>query len=350
MSPRLTDWSLALTVGLAFTTGLISLVSGRAEQWFIFAAHGVAGLWLWLITWGKLRRVWPRLAHPRAWDRRTVIGVVAGLFTTITGVTGVWWVHDGTLVVAGYNLLNWHIIFGFALTLFVSLHMFARARPLRPRDVRGRRQMLRRSGVLLGGIALWPLQQGLSRALELSGAQRRFTGSREIASYAGNAFPTVSWVADNPQPIDPAAWRLRIGGAVTQPISLGYADISGPGDELEATLDCTGGFYSTQIWRGACIDRILEQAQPEPDAHWVQFTSVTGYRWSLPLAEAREALLATHVGSETLSHGHGAPARLVAPGRRGFQWVKWVERIDVLKTLDYSDTAAIWTSSFTQRY
>ena len=57
--------------------------------------------------------------------------------------------------------------------------------------------------------------------------------------------------------------------------------------------------------------------------------SRTGYRWSFGLADARGLLLATHVGDEPLTHGHGAPCRLVAPGRRGFQWVKWVERIEV---------------------
>ena len=41
-------------------------------------------------------------------------------------------------------------------------------------------------------------------------------------------------------------------------------------------------------------------------------------------------LLATHVGDEPLSPGHGAPVRLVAPGRRGFQWVKWIDRIEVV--------------------
>ena len=29
------------------------------------------------------------------------------------------------------------------------------------------------------------------------------------------------------------------------------------------------------------------------------------------------------------SHGHGFPARLVAPGKRGFEWVKWVTSIQV---------------------
>jgi len=33
------------------------------------------------------------------------------------------------------------------------------------------------------------------------------------------------------------------------------------------------------------------------------------------------------VGGFPLSYGHGFPARIVAPGRRGFWWVKWVTSI-----------------------
>ena len=40
MSPRLTDWSLALAIGIAFASGILSLVSGRPEDWLIFALHG----------------------------------------------------------------------------------------------------------------------------------------------------------------------------------------------------------------------------------------------------------------------------------------------------------------------
>jgi DMSO/TMAO reductase YedYZ molybdopterin-dependent catalytic subunit len=38
------------------------------------------------------------------------------------------------------------------------------------------------------------------------------------------------------------------------------------------------------------------------------------YRWSFDLRDIQELLLATSVGTEPLSHEHGAPARLVAPG------------------------------------
>jgi DMSO/TMAO reductase YedYZ molybdopterin-dependent catalytic subunit len=347
MSPRLTDWSIALTAAIAFTTGIVSLVSGLPQEWFIFALHGIAGFWLLLLLWGKLRRVWPRLIHPRRWDRRTVYGLLALLLVTLTLGSGIWWAGGGELYVAGFNLLNWHVGLGFVLTAAIMFHMVARAKKLRTRDIAGRRKALYFGALLLGSVGLWPGQQLAERSLNLPGARRRFTGSRESSSYAGNAFPTTSWVADQPRPIDTQAWRLSLGGAVITPRDFPYDELVTADDELEATLDCTGGFYSTQRWRGILIGRLLDQAALDTDARYVSFISVTSYRWSLPLEEARAALLATHIGEEQLSHEHGFPLRLVAPGRRGFEWVKWITRIEVLTMPDPGQVLSIFTSSFT---
>ncbi|HEY5573079.1 MAG TPA: molybdopterin-dependent oxidoreductase, partial [Anaerolineales bacterium] len=60
------------------------------------------------------------------------------------------------------------------------------------------------------------------------------------------------------------------------------------------------------------------------------FQSVTGYAHILPMAEAGQVLLATHVGEEVLEHAHGFPLRAVVPTRRGWFWVKWLERIEVI--------------------
>jgi DMSO/TMAO reductase YedYZ molybdopterin-dependent catalytic subunit len=62
---------------------------------------------------------------------------------------------------------------------------------------------------------------------------------------------------------------------------------------------------------------------------------------------ARELLLATHVGDETLSHEDGAPVRLVVPWARGFQWVKWVQRVELLDHPDYGAPASTVWSGFT---
>ena len=61
----------------------------------------------------------------------------------------------------------------------------------------------------------------------------------------------------------------------------------------------------------------------------IEVRSVTGYARRYPLADAPVLWLATRVGAAPLSPGHGYPARVVAPGRRGFWWVKWVASIEV---------------------
>jgi DMSO/TMAO reductase YedYZ molybdopterin-dependent catalytic subunit len=68
----------------------------------------------------------------------------------------------------------------------------------------------------------------------------------------------------------------------------------------------------------------------QPDVLGVAFDSITGYRKALPIDEARQVLLATHVGGEVLDHWHGYPVRLVVPSRRGWYWVKWLTTIEIL--------------------
>lgn len=346
MSPRLTDWSLALTTGLAFLTGLISLVGGLPQEEFIFILHGIAGLWLLLLLWGKLRRVWPRLISPRRWDRRTLFGLLALLSVALVLFLGLDWVVGGQLDFAGFNLLNWHITLGFVLTLAVLFHIVVRAKKLRRHDFSRRRHLVHFGALLAGSIVLWPAQQLSEQALQLPGASRRFTGSREADSFAGNIFPTSSWVADQPRPLDGERWRLMLGGAVENGRTFSYNELAAAGDEVVATLDCTGGFYSTQRWRGIRVGRLLDQVGLREGVQAVSFVSVTSYRWSLPLAEARNVLLATHMGDEPLSHDHGFPLRLVAPGHRGFQWVKWISRVEVLTAPDPGEGLSIFTSSF----
>ena len=109
-------------------------------------------------------------------------------------------------------------------------------------------------------------------------------------------------------------------------------------------LDCTSGWYAEREWQGVGVDELLGRAGPTSGGEWVRFRSVTGYKWSVPVEEARECLLATHVDGDPLTHGHGAPLRLVAPGRRGFQWVKWVTSVEVTEQEDLSQWVTIFVS------
>lgn len=92
------------------------------------------------------------------------------------------------------------------------------------------------------------------------------------------------------------------------------------------------------------MTHLLDAAGITASGRWVSFTSYTGYRWSLSLKEARSGTLAWRMNSGILSPAHGFPVRLVSPGHRGFQWVKWVTEVQVLANMDIGQWGAIFTS------
>jgi DMSO/TMAO reductase YedYZ molybdopterin-dependent catalytic subunit len=345
VTPRGTDWGLALLVALGLVSGLATWFAGSPGGAWVFGAHALSGSALALLLVFKLRRVLPHVAARARRDRRTLRGLLAlGLVLGVL-VSGIVWSTAGTAGVAGYTMLVWHGALGAVLAVVVLAHARVRAKPPRRRDLRDRRQFLTAAALGAGALGAWQLQRPVQRALGLPGARRRFTGSYDGGSFTGNAFPTTSWVADRPRPLPPGH-RITVAGRVRRPLALTAAELD-RGDTLTVALDCTGGFYSTQNWRGVSLARLLDDAGIEPGARHVRLISRTGYRWSFGLRDADALLLATHVGGEPLAHGHGAPCRLVAPGRRGFEWVKWVERIEVHDDPDPGAVASTLWSSFT---
>jgi DMSO/TMAO reductase YedYZ molybdopterin-dependent catalytic subunit len=347
VTARGTDWGLAALVALLIATGILSLFAGSSHDAWVFDAHDALGAAIALLVVVKLRRVRSRLLTPARWEPRTAVGLAGTALVLAALASG--WLWSGGLdpAILGYSLLGWHEALGAALAAVVVGHMATRSKPLRGRDVAHRRQFVAAAAIGAASMFAWRLERPAQTLIGLRGAKRRFTGSYEAASFAGNAFPTTSWVADDPRPIATNGYRLRVDGLVGRDLSLSLAQLSA-GDELTATLDCTGGFYSTQRWQGILLPRVLDMALPNAGAHHVRVVSRTGYRWSFSLPDAHGLLLATHVGGQALSHEHGAPLRLVAPGTRGFQWVKWVERIELLEHPDYGAPASTLWSSFTR--
>lgn len=361
--PRVVDASLLVAVGALLATGVVSLVSGRPGGAWVFDVHAVAGLATVVLLAWKLRRVRHRLA-PGALDATRLLSVLLAVTTTGALASGVWWVLGGALDLGPWGLLNLHVGLGLVVPVLLVVHLRQRFALPRREAVTDRRNALRYGAVLGAGALAWRAQETVNRALDTAGADRRFTGSREDGSDAGNRFPVTSWVADDPDPVDVDAWRLDVTGRVETPLSLSFEEVTagqptggreggpagdaadGPVDSVEqrAILDCTSGWYSEHDWQGVRVGDLLDAAGAE--SGWVQFRSVTGYRWSLPVAKARDAVLATRVDGEPLSHGHGAPMRLVAPGRRGFQWVKWVEELRVTRRRGLGEWVAVFVSGF----
>jgi hypothetical protein len=361
LSPRLVDWSIFALLAIELGSGLLSLVTGRPSGQVVFVLHGIVGLCLCVLVFEKLRRARKRVTRRAAWDRATPVSVLLTIVTLGALGSGIAWVLGGSLALGPWGLLNLHIGLGLVLIVVVAVHLRHRWRPPQRRDLDGRRTVISYLVLVGAGALTWRLQAVFNGLLKTAGAERRFTGSREEGSNEGNDFPVTSWVADDPEPIAIDDWELTVTGEAKRDLAFAYDEInpqesategvengreSDPSETLRAALDCTSGWYSVHDWRGVRVGDLLEQADATESARWVSFRSVTGYRWSLPIEEARGALLATHVGDERLTHGHGAPLRLVAPGRRGFQWVKWVTTVEVRERRDPGQWLAVLVSGF----
>ena len=209
-----------------------------------------------------------------------------------------------------------HVGAALVAVALVIAHVRSHRRRMRVRctDV-GRRTALRGAGLVAGAAAMW---------LVAPGRERRVTGSHEVGSDDPVAMPITQWLLDPVPRIEPATWLLR---ATPGPTVLDLAALAAlPQRSVRAVLDCTGGWWAEQEWRGVPLSALVEVS---PGGS-VEVVSATGYRRRLPARDLDGLLLATSAGGRPLSAGHGAPARLVAPGRRGFWWVKWVVAIDTV--------------------
>lgn len=311
-------------------SGFATYLVGTHSYWWLFWSHGAIGLSLLALLWWKgkvvlrgLRKRWPSVT--------AVLSILTlAILLAIIG-TGVW-----SATAKGGNLGPWSMLelhVGGALIiipLFVA-HLIGRWVPPAKRDL-SRRVLLRASALVGVGAALRLGTDGVARLAGLVGGRRRFTGSHLIGE-PGEAFPNVSWLFENPNPIDRDAWRLSVTGDVERELTLSYADLTGePHELIRATIDCTGGWYSAQDWEGVRLGALLDRAGMRDGVRSVVFTSVSGYSRAYPVEEARNLILATKVSGAELEHGHGFPARVVAPGRRGYWWVKWVTEIEVGST------------------
>jgi DMSO/TMAO reductase YedYZ molybdopterin-dependent catalytic subunit len=220
-----------------------------------------------------------------------------------------------------------------ALILLVPLaiHVWRRWPKPKPVDFAGRRNALKL--IALGGVGVvgWGLAEVLAQARQNPDTPRRFTGSREEGSFTGLAYPVTTTIPFD-APIDPAQYTLRIEGAVNNPLTLTYADLlARQPSEVTATLDCTTGWFSQQVWRGIPLTDLLNEAQIHAERVTIQLKDVMGYAAYYSYEDATEIILATHSGGQVLDHQHGFPVRAVAASRRGWQWVKWLTVVEVVK-------------------
>lgn len=321
---RQTNQVLLVVLLLVYATGIAALSVGSASGAWVGIAHGIAGIAIVLLIPWKSRVV---RAGLRRVQRGKQVSLILAALALLTLAIGLGSASGLVRTVAGKPALWLHIAVALALVPVLVWHVVVRrARPRRT-DL-SRRAVLRAGAVAVGAAALYVADEATIRLLDLPGARRRFTGSYEQASGRPDAMPTTIWLADTVPSIDPAHYRLSVIDG-RGPRDLTLAQLTAYDTSVRATLDCTSGWYSEQDWTGVPLSVLLHRTH---DAQSVYVHSVSGYWVRYPIDDLDRLLLATRVGGAPLSAGHGFPARIVAPGRRGYWWAKWVDRIELQTT------------------
>jgi DMSO/TMAO reductase YedYZ molybdopterin-dependent catalytic subunit len=135
--------------------------------------------------------------------------------------------------------------------------------------------------------------------------------------------------------VDLEKWRLVVDGKVEKPLSLTYSEILDlPSIEKTVLLVCPGVFANNGTWKGISILELLKRAEVKDDAAYLTLRGPRGNyekaeRYPLNDAGSDLLFLAYQVNGSTLPRKHGFPLRLVAEGRYGSEWVKYVWNVKV---------------------
>jgi len=175
-----------------------------------------------------------------------------------------------------------------------------------------------------------------SGCLSEKGNPGTYDNETESLSYEGKALIPIAQQRNNAikgtQYIDRESYRLQVNGLVENPLNLTYEEITGfPQNSKFVDLNCVEGWSFTAKWTGVRIADLLEEAGSMENATTVIFYSADGYSTSLDkdyLLE-NDIIIAYRLNDVTLPPDRGFPLQLVAEGKYGYKWAKWIVRIEL---------------------
>ena len=200
----------------------------------------------------------------------------------------------------------------------------------------GRRVVLGLLGLgALGVVVGARVQDFLERTLAPVAA-KDFTGVANLLPFGRFRIYTVT---DGYPTVDPATYRLTVGGLVDTPLSLSLSDLAAmPQTQMTKDFQCVTGWRVDDVpWSGVLLSDVLDAAGLEPGAQALRFTSFDGaYTESLTLEQGRrpDVLVATTMFGQPIEVKHGAPVRLYVAPMYGYKSIKWLSGIDAVRTVE----------------
>jgi DMSO/TMAO reductase YedYZ molybdopterin-dependent catalytic subunit len=165
----------------------------------------------------------------------------------------------------------------------------------------------------------------------------------EIREYNGQKLSSVSdfrnEAINGDQHIDNSTYTLNITGLVQNVTLFTYDDVvSKHAHYLKVvTLHCVEGWEVTALWEGVRVKDLLQDAGYNESAQVVIFYAQDGYTTSLPLSYIvdNNIMIAFKVNGLILPASDGYPLRLVAEGKLGYKWIKWITKIEVSNDVNF---------------
>lgn len=133
--------------------------------------------------------------------------------------------------------------------------------------------------------------------------------------------------------VDLATWTFRVWGEVEAPLELTWEQFNElPRSSNTQDIHCVTRWsrFDTRF-EGVHWREIEKLVRPKPSARFVIAHAEHEFTANVPISFLREenALLATHADGEPLTEEHGAPLRLVIPGKYFWKSAKWLRGIEL---------------------
>ena len=155
-------------------------------------------------------------------------------------------------------------------------------------------------------------------------------------------------------PIDLAAWRFKVWGAVERPLEWTWAQFKAlPRRRLTADFHCVTRWSRYDLgWEGVAVSEALALARPKAEARFLIQHCGEGYTTNTPLADAvrPECLLADTLEGAPLPLEHGGPLRMLIPHLYAWKSGKFLTGLELSaadkpgywEVRGYSNTADPW--------
>lgn len=131
-------------------------------------------------------------------------------------------------------------------------------------------------------------------------------------------------------PLDPATYRLNIGGLVEKPQSLSLDELRRlPRDKQSSRLKCVQCWSARTEWAGFRLGQIVELAKPKKTARAIRIDCWDKWYeyFTLDQALSPRVLLVLEMAGKPLPDRHGGPLRLIDPARYGYKSAKLITSI-----------------------